>query len=355
VPPPASCTPPAPTPITLLDSKPASFTKSTDATFAFHSNPAGASFECRLDRLSFQGCDLGSVTYAGPLSEGTHNFRVRASNANGVGAPVSFVWTVDLTAPVANITSHPLDPSPGQSASFRYGSNEGGSKFECRLSPLEAAFTSCDTQPQVYSSLADGDYEFEVRAIDRAGNVQSTATAFPWTVDNSLLDTTPPDTAILSKPPDPSGSPVAAFTYSSSEPGSRFQCKLDTGNFNSCPSSGTSYTGLSSGAHTFQVESVDPAGNATGSATGAFNVDNHAPAAPAPVGSLDDRQRQRDSRPDRGGAEQGAARSAAQSRSQRRRAPDRQHHQNRAFHRQGPKPEQTLAVPKVARPVELGL
>jgi hypothetical protein len=261
VPAPPACTPPAPTPATLLDSKPASFTKSTDAVFAFHSNPAGASFECRLDRLSFQDCDSGSVTYAGPLSEGTHNFRVRASNANGAGAPVSFVWTVDLTAPVANITSHPLDPSPGQSASFRYGSNEGGSKFECRLSPLEAAFTPCDTQPKVYSSLADGDYEFEVRAIDRAGNVQPAATAFLWTVDNALLDTTPPDTAILSKPPDPSASPVAVFTYSSNEPGSRFQCKLDTGNFNSCPSSGTSYTGLSSGPHSFQVRAIDASNN----------------------------------------------------------------------------------------------
>ncbi len=133
-----ACTPPAPTPATLIDSKPAPFTNSTSATFSFHSNPAGASFECRLDRLSFQDCDSGTVTYAGPLSEATHSFRIRASNANGVGAPVTFAWTVDLTAPLANITSHPIDPSPGQSASFRYGSNEGGSKFECQTEPARS-------------------------------------------------------------------------------------------------------------------------------------------------------------------------------------------------------------------------
>jgi hypothetical protein len=287
VPTPPTCAPPPPTPTTLIDSKPNPFTKLTEATFAFHSNPAGASFECRLDRLSFQDCDSGTVTYLGPLSEAAHSFRVRASNANGTGAPVTFAWTVDLTAPVADITSHPDDPSPGQSASFRYGSNESGSKFECRLSPLEAAFTPCDTQPRAYSGLADGDYEFEVRAVDRAGNVQATATAFPWTVDNSLVDTTPPETTIVSRPPDPSQSPVAAFSYSSNEPGSRFQCKLDSGNFNSCPSSGTSYTGLSSGAHSFQVRAIDTSNNLDPTPAGySFSVvlgGSSSPAGPGPA------------------------------------------------------------------------
>ncbi len=257
---PIACTPPEPTPAAVIDDEPASITNSTSASFTFHSDPAGGSLECRLDRASFQPCDSGAVTYPG-LSEATHSFRVRASNANGVGPSVGVAWTVDLTAPEASIVSHPADPSPGTSASFRYVSNEAGSRFECELSPLETSFSSCDTQPQVYSDLADGDYEFEVLAIDRAGNAQPTATAFPWTVDNSLLDTTPPETTILSKPPDPSGSPVAAFTYSSSEPGSKFQCKLDSGNFSSCPGSGISYTGLLEGVHTFQVRAIDHSNN----------------------------------------------------------------------------------------------
>jgi len=256
-----SCVPPLPTPTTTIDSKPAVSTNSTAAGFAFHSSPAGASFECRLDQLSFQACDSGTIPYAGPLTEATHSFRVRASNANGVGAPANFSWRVDLTAPTASITSHPLDPSPGKSATFRYGSSEGGSKFECRLIPLEAAFTACNTQPKVYSGLADGEYEFEVRATDAAGNVQPVATAFPWTVDNSLLDATPPETAIVSRPSDPSASPIAAFTYSSSEAGSTFQCKLDGGNFNNCPATGISYSGLGDGARTFQVRAIDTSNN----------------------------------------------------------------------------------------------
>lgn len=262
VPPQVTCTPPPPTPTVVIDSKPASSTNSTEAKFGFHPSSEATGFECRLDQGSYKDCTAGAeIAYPGPLVEGAHSFRVRASNANGVGAPTSYGWTVDLTAPTSKITSHPTDPSPGSSASFRYGSSDGGSKFECRLSPLEASFAPCDAQPKVYSNLADGKYEFEVLTRDNAGNVQLVPTVFAWTVDNSLLDETPPETSILSKPPDPSTSPVASFTYSSSEPGSTFQCKLDSGNFSGCPSSGVTYSGLAEGPHSFQVRAVDASHN----------------------------------------------------------------------------------------------
>ncbi len=261
VPSPPQCIAPPPTPTTLIDSKPASFTSLTEAAFAFHASSPAIGFECRLDLGNYKDCSAGSISYPGPLSEGLHSFRVRASNANGTGSPASYSWTVDLTPPTAKVTSHPADPSPGNSASFRYSSSDGGSKFECRLSPLETSFVACDTQPKVYTGLADGAYEFEVRAIDNAGNVQTSPTAFAWTVDNSLLDETPPETAILSHPSDPSTSPVAGFTYSSNEPGSTFQCKLDNGSFSGCPAGGISYSGLTEGPHTFQVRAVDAAHN----------------------------------------------------------------------------------------------
>jgi hypothetical protein len=261
VPTPPTCTPPPPTPTVTIDGNPAAFTNSTEAKFEFHASSEATGFECRLDLGSYKDCTVGEkISYPG-LVEGTHSFRVRAANANGVGAPSTYNWTIDLTPPTAKISSHPVDPSPGNSASFRYGSSDGGSKFECRLSPLEASFSPCNTQPKAYSGLADGTYEFEVRAIDNAGNVQSVPTVFAWTVDNSLLDETPPETSILSRPADPSTSPVASFTYSSNEPGSTFQCKLDGGNFSSCSSTGITYSGLAEGPHTFQVRAVDASHN----------------------------------------------------------------------------------------------
>jgi hypothetical protein len=262
VPTPPTCTPPPPTPTVEIDSKPANFTNSTEATFAFHPSSEATGFECRLDQGSYEDCTAGAtITYPGPLSEGKHGFRVRAANANGVGTPTNYNWMVDLTPPTTSISNHPPDPSPGNSASFRYVSKDGGSKFECRLSPPGGSFQPCNTQPQVYSGLADGEYEFEVRAIDNAGNVQPVPTVFAWTVDNSLLDETPPETSILSRPADPSTSPVASFTYSSNEPGASFQCKLDGGSFSGCPSAGITYSGLAEGPHSFQVRAVDASHN----------------------------------------------------------------------------------------------
>jgi len=258
VPTPPECEAPPPTPAVVIDSKPAGVTNLAEAKFTFHASSEATGFECRLDLGTYADCTSGAeITYPGPLAEGLHSFRVRASNANGIGSPSSYSWTVDLTPPSAQITSHPVDPSPGNSASFRYDSSDGGSKFECRLAPIEASFSACDTQPKAYSNLADGDYEFEVRAIDNAGNVQPTPTLFSWTVNNALLDETPPETAILSKPADPSTSPVASFTYGSNEPGSTFQCKLDGGSFSGCPAQGITYSGLGEGPHSFQVRAVD--------------------------------------------------------------------------------------------------
>jgi hypothetical protein len=257
-----SCTPVSPPPTAAIDTKPPAATSSTAATFTFHSSPVGAGFECRLDSEPFADCDSGTVAYPGPLSEASHTFQVRASNANGTGAAASYTWKVDLTAPMAAITGHPAAQSPGGTSTFKYSSNESNSKFECRLMPVEVGFSACNTQPKIYSNLADGGYEFEVRAIDPAGNVQPTPTAFPWTVDNSLADMTPPDTSIGTKPMDPSGSSTAAFTYSSTEPGSTFECRLDESAFTGCDSAGITYTGLAAGQHTFQVRAIDPSDNA---------------------------------------------------------------------------------------------
>lgn len=256
-----SCTPASPPPTAVIDTKPPSATNMTSAEFTFHSSPPGAGFECRVDSETFADCDSGTAGYAG-LSEADHTFQVRASNANGTGSPAGFKWTVDLTRPTASIGSHPANPSPGTTVSFKYSSNESSSTFECRLSPTEASFTSCPKTGKAYSGLADGEYTFEVRAIDPAGNVQTTPTAFPWTVDNSLKDETPPETTILSKPADPSTGSTASFTYESNEPGSSFECMLDSAGFVACPAEGITYTGLGNGPHSFQVRAIDPSSNA---------------------------------------------------------------------------------------------
>jgi hypothetical protein len=263
-----TCAPPPPAPNTSITSAvPAQNerTQSTEATFTFAATPsAGASFECKIDaEPSFAAC-TSPKTYSGLTENASHTFQVRAVHpVNGTDAsPATRTWTVDTVAPTATITQHPADPSPGNSVAFKFTSSEPtGAKFECRLSPPEASFSACNTQPKTYSSLADGDHTFEVRAVDAAGNVQPTPTSFEWEVDNSLADTTPPETRVLSGPPDPTEGTTAAFTYESTEAGSTFRCRLDAEAFASCPTAGKTYEGLLAGPHTFEVFAIDASGN----------------------------------------------------------------------------------------------
>ena len=87
--------------------------------------------------------------------------------------------TPDTTAPQTTITSAPPGTVSDRSASISFTSSEAGSTFECSLDG--AAFTAC-TSPEVFGDLADGRHTAAVRAIDPAGNRDSSAATATWTV-----------------------------------------------------------------------------------------------------------------------------------------------------------------------------
>jgi hypothetical protein len=70
----------------------------------------------------------------------------------------------------------------------------------------------------------------------------------------------PPETSITSGPPASSTSTSASFAFTSNEANSTFQCSLDGAARAACTSPQT-YTGLSTGSHTFDVWGTDAAGN----------------------------------------------------------------------------------------------
>src|SRR5437879_198494 len=163
----------------------------------------------------------------------------------------------DTTPPDTTITTAPPARSNSSSASFSFTATETGSSFACRLDA--SAFAAC-TSPQSYSGLADGSHTFQVRATDPAGNTDPTPASYTWTVDTRPPDTTPPDTTITATPPALSNSSSASFSFTATEAGSSFACRLDASAFAPCVSP-QSYSGLALGTHSFQVRATDPAGN----------------------------------------------------------------------------------------------
>src|SRR5262249_53403544 len=76
-----------------------------------------------------------------------------------------------------------------------------------------------------------------------------------WTVDTGA-----PDTTITSAPSGVVNSSSASISFTSSEAGSTFTCKLDSGSASACTSPKT-YSGLGDGSHTVVVTATDSGGN----------------------------------------------------------------------------------------------
>jgi hypothetical protein len=73
-------------------------------------------------------------------------------------------------------------------------------------------------------------------------------------------DIAPPNTTITGGPTGPINQ-APTFTFTSSEPGSTFACRVDDADFSACSSPRTP-AALADGSHTFEVRATDAAGNA---------------------------------------------------------------------------------------------
>ena len=176
---------------------------------------------------------------------------------------------LDFVEPDTSITSQPPALTNDSTPAFSFSSNESDVDFECQIDA--GGWTSC-TSGDSLSALSDGPHTFGVRAVDGAHNSDATPATASFTVD-----TTAPTTSIDSGPSARSSSTTANFTYSA-EPGATYQCKLDSGSYASCPSSGNSYFALSDGIHTFSVRATDGVGNVDQTpAAQTFEVDTVGP------------------------------------------------------------------------------
>jgi PKD repeat protein len=113
-----------------------------------------------------------------------------------------------------------------------------------------------------------------------AGEVTVTVKAKP-----TPGDTTAPDTTITEGPMGQGRGPAATFTFTSSEPGSTFECSLDGGAWAACSSPAT-FNKLGTGEHELRVRATDKAGNTDASpAARTWTVDRGRPKAKVLSGS----------------------------------------------------------------------
>lgn len=240
-------------PETSITAGPPAFTNQTTAQISFTSSEPGSTFECSLDAGAFAPCS--SPAPLSGLADGSHEFRVRATDGTGNvdSMPATWSWTVDTAAPGTVFTGGPSGTVASNSATFPFWSEDAAATFECSLDG--AAFAPC-TSPTTLSGLAQGAHVFEARARDAAGNVDPTPASATWSVDTAA-----PDTTIATGPSGTTAQNSAAFTFTSDDPAATFQCSLDGAAWSAC-TSGASLTGLPEGMHMFEVRAVDGVGNA---------------------------------------------------------------------------------------------
>jgi hypothetical protein len=101
---------------------------------------------------------------------------------------------------------------------------------------------------------------FEVTGIATAGLGTLTGIAGYAGAKIDNFRTAPPQTKIKKHPSKRTSSHSARFKFASSISGSHFKCKLDGQRYRNCASPKT-YSGLSTGRHTFRVKAIDPFGN----------------------------------------------------------------------------------------------
>jgi hypothetical protein len=213
-------------------------------------------------------------------ADGPATITARAQDAAGNYGTSPPVTVTVANPPETTIQSATSGTIASTAASFSFVSSEKGSTFECSLDG--AAYAAC-TSPASYTTVADGNHTFSVRAIDAAGNVDATPASASWRVDTAA-----PETTIASGPNGTVNSTAATFGFSASEIAT-FQCRIDGGAFAPC-SSPVSYSGLAGGNHTFDVVATDAVGNADATpASRTWAVYNDLFAAAYPLAGLSGR------------------------------------------------------------------
>jgi len=140
-------------------------------------NPlTGASATCPfVVTATGAGTHTITATYLGDdLHDGSQATAAVAVAALPITLPVP---PVNL-APATQLKKHPPKQTTKRQAKFTFGSNETGSRFECKLD--KKPFRACSSPYQ--RKVQPGKHQFQVRAVDAQGKTDETPAVFRWRV-----------------------------------------------------------------------------------------------------------------------------------------------------------------------------
>ncbi len=233
------------------------------------------------------GDTSGDLDYTGTTALALNTGTIRDTDSNGailtlpvpgaagsLGANKNIV--IDTTSPTITINNPNTDPAT--SKTITAGTSEGTlSMSNTTDSTCDGSLTFIAYASQTFTSDADNGTRVCYHAVDAASN-----TSYNLSDAIAGIDSTAPNTTINTNPANPTDSTSASFTFSGTDNtgGSgvdHYECNLDGGVFSTC-SSPRDYSGLSDGSHTFQVWSIDAAGNTDPTpASYTWTVDTTAP------------------------------------------------------------------------------
>ncbi|MDQ1689003.1 MAG: large repetitive protein [Frankiaceae bacterium] len=272
-------------PLAAVVTAPPAYTASTSVSVPFSSDDLGAAYACSLDGAAGAAC-VSPFTASG-LGEGAHSLTISATDGVGnVGSPVTVVWIVDVTAPVApRVVTGPAPRTNQHPGTVVFTLPEAATTAECRADA--DAWAAC-TSPWTTAALIDGDHTISLRAVDRAGN-RSSISPTTFTVDS----TAPAPAQILTGPADPSNVPSPIFALVETDPSTlSFECSLDGAPVVDCTTPDPYTVDVSGdGQHVLSVVALDgppadPTTNRSAAVSWTWMLDTVAPAAPEFPASL---------------------------------------------------------------------
>ncbi|MGE0763324.1 MAG: hypothetical protein AB7N80_08600 [Bdellovibrionales bacterium] len=237
------------------------------------------SITCQLGDSAPIDCGTKTASFAN-LTDGDYVLKVIAENTQGTKSEAVKSFRKDATAPVVLVSSAPPDFTNQQTFAISFSVTDnlsGVQAVECSYD--NAAFGPCTSATSSSMTLNAGAHKFQLRAIDRGGNV-SVVYNRDWMIDLS----TP--TVVINDPRPAAATNADSATFNFSGVGIvAYECQLDAGAIEACDT-GKAYTALASAQHTFRVRGRNAAGTLSAFAQYMWTIDRTAPSVPVLVADV---------------------------------------------------------------------